>query len=122
MESFGAFSNALCLQFFICLFMDPVFAFVPSSTCIMSWVLVKENIQPSLGPSFLVGEKAQKGGETGMKAVDWGGERATELRHPPQTSARLASLLNYFAFSPTAETSPRLIQPSSHFFLAFWSV
>lgn len=54
-----------------------------------------------------------------MKAVDWGGERATELRHPPQTSARLASLLNYFAFSPTAEPSPRLIQPSSHFFLAF---
>ena len=57
-----------------------------------------------------------------MKAVDWGGERATELRHPPQTSARLASLLNYFAFSPTAEPTPRLIQPSSHFFLAFWSV
>lgn len=57
-----------------------------------------------------------------MKAVDWGGERATELRHPPQTSARLASLLNYFAFSPTVEPSPRLIQPSSHFFLAFWSV
>ena len=55
-----------------------------------------------------------------MKAVDWGGERATELRHPPQTSARLASLLNYFAFSPTAEPSPRLILPSSHFFLAFF--
>lgn len=50
-----------------------------------------------------------------MKAVDWGGERATELRNPPQTSARLASLLNYFAFSPTAEPSPRLIQPSSKF-------
>ena len=44
-----------------------------------------------------------------MKAVDWGGERATEL-------------LNYFSFSPTAEPSPRLIQPSSHFFLAFWSM
>ena len=57
-----------------------------------------------------------------MKAVDWGGERATELRYPPQTSCRLASLLNYFAFSPTAELGPKIIQPSSHFFLAVWPV
>lgn len=65
-----------------------------------------------------MGEKGKKRGETAVKAVDWGGQTATELRYPPQTSAWLAPLLNYFAFFPTAESGPRLIQPSSHFFLA----
>ena len=68
----------------------------------------------SLGPGSAVGEKGKKQGQIGKKkerlgpSVVLGRGKGRHPQFPSQITSRLASLADFFSFSPNVEPGPRL--------------